>query len=321
VKTRFSGLVEDEIRVSSGRLWTWRISSVVFGLGACGFLVWANVRTDMSLLTFCCLSFFVITLATLVAIYGETQYNREALEGQDLELYRRIKRAQLPHVIGIMCAMSLYPVLYALSRQYGHTSMLESWVIGFLPCAFLVRGVRRLWPVQDVTEAEDRRVGLLTVDRHRRRQAMFFVVFAALCLVYVSMWIPQMLHAVRGQPIQLGMFDGIGVPALTFLLFLAGPSLIGGRAVLRYFPEDETLIHFRNIAYRNGFFVIGLGMILICDVVRQPPRLAIVLVPMVLNIGLTTAFLTMAVLEYRSGTFESSGEALPTEDRTYTKAR
>jgi hypothetical protein len=120
VKTRLSGLAEDETRVSSGRLWTWRISSVVFGLGACGFLVWANVRTDMSLLTFCCLAFFVITLATLVAIYGETQYNREALEGQDLELYRRIKRAQLPHVIGIMCAMSLYPVLYALSRQYGH---------------------------------------------------------------------------------------------------------------------------------------------------------------------------------------------------------
>jgi hypothetical protein len=281
---------------------------MLFGLTTLGFMIGENARRDMSLMVFCCLTFFLMSFAALIACYGETKYNDEALQGEERALFKRVKQAQLPHIAGMLCAVSLFPVLYSLSKQYWHTSLLESWVIGLAPSMVVVRLLQILWPVAGVSDVDSRRLGLLTVDRHRRRQAQFYVVFAVLCLVYILMWVPQLINACENKPVFLDMFDGVGVPTLTFLLFLAGPSLLGGQAALRHFPEDETLIHFRNIAYRNGFFVMALGMIMICDLMRQPPRISIVLVPMVLELAIGVGFVTMAVLEFRSGTFKDSAE-------------
>jgi hypothetical protein len=228
------------------------------------------------------------------------------IQPADENLILRFRRSGFRHVVLVICIAMFYPAGYALSHQFLHASQTESFLLGNLPCLAIGALLRRKWPVTAGNPAETLRAQLLMVDRTRRVQSFGFAAFALTSLFAIMMMMPDFFRALHGQTVHLGEFNAFGVTGLASIFMLCAPwSWFETRPVARIM-EDETLARFRLLAYRNGFFVMALGMIVVGDLVRNPPRLALVMVPIVFNLALFTAFATLVVLEFRAGTFKAA---------------
>jgi hypothetical protein len=258
----------------------------------------------------------VILLAVGIAVFAEVTFQDGPLNVGDARLVQRLKTSSARHLAILSFALPLMLATWWLTRQYWHLSLLETLMLVNVP-GIVVGGVtRKIWPVSAGSEAETVRASLLMVDRARRQMAFCYAGFATLLAFNILMVTPQIQHALHGQPIRLGDFDVLGIGGFVSLYFLSQPWNWFETKSVRRVAEDESLARFRLLAARNGFFVMAFGLILACDAVSNPPRLAVVLIPLVLNLGLMASLLTLVWLEYRAGTFvtpypETESEILP----------
>jgi hypothetical protein len=225
------------------------------------------------------------------------------LAPSDKSLVRRYQESAGRHAVLVICVALFYPAGYAIGRQCLHASEIESFLLGTLPALLAGAVCRKIWPIAAGTRAETVRAQLLLLDRMRRGQAIGYAAFACCCIFAIVMMLPDISRAVHGQPVHLREFNAFGITGFACLYMLAAPwTLFETKAAARIM-EDESLARFRLLAYRNGFFVMAAGLVLVGDLVRNPPRLALLMVPVVFNAALFVAFVTLVVLEFRAGTF------------------
>ncbi len=301
---------------SRGRLWLLRGVAFFAGLGGVGLLAWYAMIRQWPMIVLLALEMVIILVAVGIAVFAEVTFQDEPLDAGDARLVHRLKTSSARHLAVLFMTAPLMLATWWLSRQYWHLSLIETLILINVP-GILVGGVaRKIWPVSAGSQAETVRASLLLVDRARRQQAFSYAAFAALLAANILIVAPQIQHALHGQPIRLGDFDVLGISGFVSLFFLSQPWNWFETRSVRQVAEDESLARFRLLAYRNGFFVMALGLVLACDAVGNPPRLAVVLVPVVLNFGLMVSLLTLVWLEYRAGTFvtqypDAESEILP----------
>ena len=285
------------------RLWLLRAGAFVGGMLSVALLLWYAVTHNLPMLPLLAVETLIIMLAVSVAVYAEVTFRDGGMSGPDARLVHRLKTSSARHLILVAFAMPMVLGLFWLGRHHWHLSIVETLMLVNVPGLAVGGAARVFWPVSAGSDAETVRASLLMVDRLRRQQAFGYALFAGLLGFNILMVTPQLQHALRGQPIRFDNFDVLAVSGFVSLFFLSQPSRWFENAKVRRVTEDESLARFRLLAFRNGFFVMGLGMVLICDAVRSPPRLAIVLVPISLSLGLMVTLLTLVWLEYRAGTF------------------
>jgi len=301
---------------SIGRLWLLRAVALLSGLGGVGLLTWYASVHQLPMMVMLALAMVVILLAVGIAVFAEVTFQDGPLDADDALLVHRLKTSSARHIGVLFITLPLILATWWLARQYWHLSLLETLLLVNLP-GIAVGGIaRKIWPVAAGSDAETVRASLLLVDRARRQQAFGYATFAAVLAFNILMVAPQIGHALHGQPIRLGDFDVLGIGGLVALFFLSQPWNWFETRSVRRVAEDESLARFRLLAYRNGFLVMALGLVLACDAVGNPPRLAVVLIPVVLNAGLMVSLLTLVWLEYRAGTFvapypDAESEILP----------
>ena len=305
------------------RLWLLRAAAFFGGMGSVTLLLIYAVRHDLPMLPMLGAETAIILLAVGIAVYAETTFRESGMSEPDARLVQRWKNSSARHLVLVVVTTPMILGLFWLGRHYWHLSIVETLMLVNVPGVALAGGTRLFWPVSAGSDVETLRANLLMVDRLRRQQAFGYAAFAALLGVNILIIAPQFLRALRGQPIQLGNFDVLAVSGFVSLFFLSQPWRWFERAQVQRVTEDETLTRFRLLACRNGFVVMGLGMVLICDAVRSPPRLAIMLVPIVLSTSLMVTLLTLVWLEYRAGTFtpdeaDESATASPREGSALT---
>jgi len=285
------------------RLWLLRAGAFVGGMLSVALLLWYAVTHNLPMLPLLAVETLIIMLAVSVAVYAEVTFRDGGMSGPDARLVHRFKSSSARRLIVVAFAMPMVLGLFWLGRYHWHLSIVETLMLVNVPGLAVGGAARVFWPVSAGSDAETVRASLLMVDRLRRQQAFGYALFAGLLGFNILMVTPQLQHALRGQPIRLDNFDVLAVSGFVSLFFLSQPSRWFENPKVRRVTEDESLARFRLLAFRNGFFVMGLGMVLICDVVRSPPRLAIVLIPISLSLGLMVTLLTLVWLEYRAGTF------------------
>lgn len=296
---------------SVARLWLLRAAAFFGGVG--GVVLFSRYAAAHALpwLLLLAAEMVIMLFAVGIAVYAEVTFQECGMSGPDAWLVRRLKTSSARHLLVVALATPLVLGLLWLSLQYWHLSIMETLFVVNVPGLAIQSGMRFFWPVSAGSDAETVRANLLMVDRVRRQQAFGYALFAGLLGVNILLIMPQLQHAWRGEPIRLDNFDVLAICGFVSLFLLFQPSNWFEHRQVRRVTEDETLARFRLLACRNGFFVMGLGMVLICDAVRSPPRLAILLVPIVLSVSLLVTLLTLVWLEYRAGTFapDESGDA------------
>jgi len=293
-------------RKSSLHVWLLLTATVVLGCLAESAAYALAVSFKLSQTVWVSLFMAVFGGFVLVAGHVLNANLPDDIQPADENLILRFRKSGFRHVVLVMCIAMFYPAGYALSHQFLHASFTESFFLGNFPCLAIGALWRRKWPITAGTPAETVRAHLLMVDRTRRAQSFAFAAFACTSLFAIMMMMPDFFRALHGQTVHLGEFNAFGVTGLASIFMLCAPwSWYETRPVARIL-EDETLARFRLLAYRNGFFVMALGMIVVGDLVRNPPRLALVMVPIVFNLALFTAFATLVFLEFRAGTFKAA---------------
>jgi hypothetical protein len=285
------------------RLWFLRGVALLGGLGGVLLLLRYDVTHYVPMAALLAAETVIILAAVAIAVYAELTFRDSAMSGPDARLVHRLKSSSARHLVLMAFAMPLILGLFWLSRYEWHLSIVETLALATTPSMAIAAGTRVFWPVSAGSGSETVRANLLMVDRLRRQQAFGYALFAALLGVNVILVMPQLQHALRGQPIRLDNFEVLAISGFLSLFFLSQPSRWFERADVRRVTQDESLTQFRLLAFRNGFYVMGLGMVLVCDAVRSPPRLAIVLIPIVLSVSLMVTLLTLVWLEYWAGTF------------------
>jgi hypothetical protein len=290
---------------SSWHVWPLLAGTVAFGVAA----EWAaNLLVDSYKLSqMASLSLYMAVLGAVVLVSGYflNAHLPDDIRPADESLVLRYRRSGFRHVALVICIVMFYPAGYTLSHQVLHASETESFLLGNLPCVALGALLHRAWPISAGSPAETVRAELLLVDRTRRAQSFSFAAFACVSLFVIVMMMPDFFRALHGEKAHLGIFSAFAVTALASIFMLSSPwNWFVARSATRIM-EDETLARFRLLAYRNGFFVLAFGLVAIGDLVRDPPRLALVMVPIVFNLAMFTAFATLFVLEVRAGTLKS----------------
>jgi hypothetical protein len=255
-----------------------------------------------------CLFTAVLGCFVLAAAHTINTVLPDDLTPSDKSLVQRYRESANRHVVLALCIATFYPAGYMLSRHYLHASEIEGFLLGNLPGLVAGAIFRKISPIAAGTQGETRRAQLLMLDRTRRAQAFSYAAFACCAIFAITMMAPDISRALHGQTVHLGEFNAFGITALASLYMLAAPWTWFETPSVARIMEDESLARFRLLAYRNAFFVMALGLVLVADLVRNPPRLALLMVPVVFNAALFTAFATLVILELRAGTFKPSAE-------------
>ncbi len=291
---------------STREAWFLLACTAGFGIAAeCGVFAWAASQTLA--LTF---GLAVLGCVILVAAHIINTRMPNDLAPSDNSLVRRYQESAGRHAVLVIGVALFYPASYAIGRQYLHASEIESFLLGTLPALIVGAVCRKIWPIAAGTQAETVRAQLLLLDRTRRAQAFGYAAFACCCIFAIVMMLPDISRAVHGQPVHLGEFNAFSITGFACLYMLAAPWAMFETKSAARIMEDESLARFRLLAYRNGFFVMAAGLVLVGDLVRNPPRLALLMVPVVFNAALFVAFATLVVLEFRAGIFGSGPEAI-----------
>jgi hypothetical protein len=297
------------------RLWLLRALAFFGGTGSILLLMLYSSNHDVPMVPLLSAETVLLLLAVAIAVYAEVTFRDHGMSTPDALLVHRLKTSSARHLVWLAFTMPLALGLFWICRYTWHLSMLETLMLVTLPSIAVAGCMQVLWPITAGSDVETVRANLLMLDRMRRQQAFGYALFTGLLGINIMLIIPQLQHALRGQPIRLDNFDVLALGGFLSLYILAQPARWFERASVRHVTEDESLTRFRQLAFRNGFYVMALGMVLICDAVSSPPRLAIVLVPLVLSVSLMVTLLTLVYLEYRAGTFAPDAEDSPAPHR------
>ncbi len=279
------------------------------GIGLCAmlasmFMLVLGQRTHLSLLGLSYGLFSITAVCILVAHKIAPAYRPGDYPAADLPLLARYRQSAFRQSLMVTGVVMLYPLGSLVAQREFHASFGESLLIGLLPCILVAALLTQVFPARAGSVAETLRAKLLTLDRNRKQQAFVYIYSMFQLALNILSWRGQIRHVLAGGAIDTRRFATFGVTSIIWILILVAPwNWIRLRSE-RHIVEDESVAHHRQVAYRNGFFVLALGVLGVWGMVDDP-RLLSVALPIVFDAALMTALGTLAFMEWRAGVFSN----------------